>query len=97
MKLEDLITYCGMNCGSCARYQGLTVFREAIRLVAELVDSHGFQHWMPGAVKEFDYTEFRKALDFFGRERIHGLSVKAAEQAVVDHHSVSESAARNIR
>ena len=68
MKLGDLIAYCGTYCGSCARCQGSVFFREAIRLVAELVDSHGFQHWMPGAVKEFDYTEFRKALDFFGRE-----------------------------
>jgi len=68
MKPEDLIAYCSLNCGSCARYQGFTAFREAARLVAEVADSHGFQHWMPNAVKEFDYTEFRKGLGFFGRE-----------------------------
>lgn len=68
MTPEDLITYCGLYGGSCARYKGFTAFREAVRLVAEVVDSHGFHHWMPDAVEEFDYTEFRKGLDFFGKE-----------------------------
>jgi hypothetical protein len=34
-------------------------------MVSEIADSHGFQYWMPGAVKDFDYTEFRKGLAFF--------------------------------
>lgn len=65
---ERLLTYCGVYGGSCARYIGYTVFREVARLLAELADSNGFQHWMPQEVKEFDYTEFRKGLVFFGRD-----------------------------
>jgi hypothetical protein len=33
--------------------------------LSEIADTHGFQYWMPGAVKDFDYTEFRKGLAFF--------------------------------
>jgi hypothetical protein len=66
MNSKDLVTYCGGYCGVCARFLGFTAFREAASLLAELVDAHGFQHWMPQAVKEFDYTEFRKGLAFFG-------------------------------
>jgi hypothetical protein len=65
MNPEELITYCGVYGGSCARYAGFTAFRDAARLLAEIADSHGFQHWMPGEVEEFDYKEFRKGLDFF--------------------------------
>lgn len=68
MEPERLITYCGVYGGCCARYIGYTAFREAARLLAEVADSHGFQFWMPGEVKEFDYAEFRKGLDFFGRD-----------------------------
>jgi hypothetical protein len=62
---KGLITYCGAYCGLCARYHGYTAFREAISMVSEIADAHGFQYWMPGAVKDFDYTEFRKGLAFF--------------------------------
>ncbi len=65
MKPEDLITYCGGFCGTCARCSQYTAFREAASVLAELTEGHGFHHWMPGAVKEFDYTEFRKGLIFF--------------------------------
>jgi hypothetical protein len=65
MEIKDLITYCGAYCGHCARYHGYTVFREAVSTVREIADAHGFQHWMPGAVKDFDYTEFRKGMAFF--------------------------------
>jgi hypothetical protein len=68
MKPERLITYCGVYGGCCARYIGYRAFREAARLLAEIADSHGFKYWMPGKVKEFDYAEFRKGLDFFGRD-----------------------------
>ena len=30
--------------------------------------AQGYQYWMPTEVKEFDYTEFRKALDFFNKK-----------------------------
>ena len=96
MKQEYLIAYCGTYCGSCARCQGSVFFREAIPLVAELVDSHGFQHWMPVQSKNSTTPSSGRLWTSLG-ERIHGLSVKAAEQAVANHHSVSESAARNIR
>ena len=66
MNSKDLMTYCGGYCGVCARFLGFTAFREAALLLGELADAHGFQHWMPKAVKEFDYAEFRKGLAFFG-------------------------------
>ncbi len=68
MKPLDLIGYCGVYCGTCARWHENSVFRKLTTALAELVDGHGFQHWMPEVVKEFDYTEFRKALDFFSRK-----------------------------
>jgi hypothetical protein len=61
----DLVTYCGAYCGLCARYHGYTAFREAASMLSEIADAHGFQYWMPGAVKDFDYNEFRKGLAFF--------------------------------
>jgi hypothetical protein len=65
MQPEDLITYCGAFCGTCARCSRYTAFRDAARLLAELADAHGFQHWLPQETKDFDYAEFRKGLDFF--------------------------------
>ncbi len=59
------MTYCGGYCGTCARSPAFTAFREAAALLAELVDAHGFQHWMPNLLKDFEYSEFRKGLDFF--------------------------------
>jgi len=64
----ELLAYCGGYCGCCARSLMHTAFREAAALLAEIVDSHGFQFWMPLEVKEFDYAEFKKGLDFFSRE-----------------------------
>ena len=61
----DLTTFCGGSCGTCARSPQHTAFREAAALLAEVVDAHGFSHWMPDVVKGFDYAEFRKGLDFF--------------------------------
>ena len=68
MDRDDLLTYCGTYGGSCARYAGYKAFRTAANIVAEIVDSHGFHYWMPKEVKEFDYAEFRKGLEFFKSE-----------------------------
>ncbi len=68
MKPEDLITYCGLYDGTCARWCEYSAFRDLAAVLAEWVDAQGFHHWMPDAVKEFDYTGFRKALDFFSRQ-----------------------------
>lgn len=68
MKPEQLITYCGVYGGTCARWCGYTEFRELATFFAEWVDSQGFPHWMPGSVKEFNYAEFIKGLDFFSKE-----------------------------
>lgn len=68
MKPEDLITYCGVYGGTCARWCDSALFIRLAKALAEISDGHGFQHWMPKEVKEFDYNEFRKGLDFFGRE-----------------------------
>jgi hypothetical protein len=68
MQPEDIVTCCGGYCGTCARWKGYTAFRQAASLVAELVDAHGFRHWMTEAPIGFDYAEFRKGLDFFASE-----------------------------
>jgi len=68
MKLSDLIGYCGVYCGTCARWCENSALRKLAAALAELVDSHGFHRWMPDVVKEFNYTEFRKALDFFSQK-----------------------------
>ncbi len=68
MEPEDLITYCGGYCGYCSRWCENASFIYLATTLAELVDAHGFHYWMPGEVKEFDYTEFRKALDFFSKK-----------------------------
>ena len=65
MKQEDLLTYCGAYCGTCARCIDYTAFRQAASLLAELADAHGFQHWLAPAVTDFDYAHFRKGLAFF--------------------------------
>jgi len=65
MKAEKLVTYCGGFCGTCARSPGYTAFRQAAALVGELVDAHGFRHWLPKTGIQFDFAEFRKGLDFF--------------------------------
>ncbi len=67
MRAEDLITYCGVYGGTCARWCGNITFRKLAATLAESVDAQGFTDWMPAAVREFDFTEFRKALDFFSR------------------------------
>jgi len=67
MKEEDLITYCGIYGGACARWCGYTAFRDNINLLAEWLDAQGYQHWMSHESKEFDYVEFRKGLEFFGK------------------------------
>lgn len=68
MKPEDLITYCGFYGGNCARWYEYAVFRDLAATLAEWLDAQGYQYWMPTEVKEFDYTEFRKALDFFSKK-----------------------------
>ncbi|RLE28354.1 hypothetical protein DRJ54_06730 [Candidatus Acetothermia bacterium] len=69
MELEKLITYCGLYEGCCARWhENLTIAKLASAL-AELMDGHGLHHWMPEAVQEFDYSEFRKGLRFFGQKQ----------------------------
>jgi len=68
MKPEDLITYCGVYEGYCARWHENALFINLAKALAELADGHGFHYWMPAEVKEFNYSEFRKALDFFGKK-----------------------------
>jgi len=63
-----LLAYCGTYCGCCSRFYRHIAFRESANLLAEIVDSHSFQYWMPLEVKDFNYVEFRKGLGFFSRE-----------------------------
>ncbi|MFH1688021.1 MAG: DUF3795 domain-containing protein [bacterium] len=65
MKPEELITYCGLYGGHCARWQGYPHFRGLARELAEWLESMGCGYWMPHTVGEFNYTEFKKGLDFF--------------------------------
>jgi len=65
---EDLITYCGHYGGNCSRWCENTVFRDLSKLLLELADAHGYEHWMPSMVSDFDYNEFRKGLDFFSKK-----------------------------
>lgn len=67
MQKEDLITYCGVYGGNCARWCDNNVFRDLTKILAESVDAQGYKYWMPSEVKDFNYTEFRKALDFFSK------------------------------
>ena len=67
MNPEDLITCCGFYGGS-ERFSDYTFFRDLATNLAEIVDAHGFHYWMPKSVKEFDYEEFRKGLDFFSKK-----------------------------
>ena len=64
---EDLITYCGVYGGTCARWCDYTEFRDLAALLAEWVDAQGFQHWMPNVMQEFNYGEFREGLEFFSK------------------------------
>jgi len=68
VKPEELICYCGVYGGTCARWQGHEGFRQLARLLGEWCDAQGFTHWMPGAVEEFDYAQFRKGLEFFAKD-----------------------------
>lgn len=67
MKSEDLIAYCGVYGGTCARWRDYSEFRTLAAVLAEWVDAQGYQFWMATYAKDFDYTEFRKGLDFFSR------------------------------
>lgn len=80
MKDEDLATYCGGFCGYCARWVENAILADLASAMAELVDAHGFQYWMPKEVKEFDYNEFRKALDFFSSKDSWLICLKGCKQ-----------------
>ena len=68
MEPEDLVTYCGLYGGHCARWHGYAHFRNLAQTLAEWIDTQGCGHWMPSYVKEFDYNQFRKGLTFFAAE-----------------------------
>jgi hypothetical protein len=68
MLANDLVTHCGVYCGYCGRWHENAVVTCLATELAELVDSHGYQAWMPTAVKEFDYDGFRRALGFFSKK-----------------------------
>lgn len=68
VKPEDLITYCGLYGGYCSGWRGNSIRVRLAAALAELVDETGCQHWIPDEVKDFDYIEFRKGLDFFMKD-----------------------------
>jgi len=68
MKPEDLITYCGVYGGYCSGWCENTIRVDLAKALAELVDASGCHHWMPTEIKDFDYVEFRKGLDFFSKD-----------------------------
>ena len=69
MNVENLYTYCGVSCSTCARYYENMLLVKLAKALAELVDAHGFQEWMPAEVGEFDYKEFRKGLAFLADKK----------------------------
>ena len=75
-----MVTYCGGYCGYCARWVENLILADLASVIAGLVDAHGFQHWMPSEVKEFDYKEFRKALDFFSKKNSWLICLKGCKQ-----------------
>jgi hypothetical protein len=52
----------------CSRWHEKASFFHLATILAELVVTHGFNRWMPIEVKEFNYAEFRKALDLFSKK-----------------------------
>jgi hypothetical protein len=68
MAEQDLVTYCGVYGGTCARWHEYPHFRNLARTLLEWVDAQGYQHWMPDNVKDFSYDEFRKGLAFFAAD-----------------------------
>jgi len=65
MDNENLLTYCGLYGGACARWCGYECFRGMSALLREWLDAQGFQHWMPTESSGFNYDDFRKGLEFF--------------------------------
>jgi hypothetical protein len=63
MPNESLVCYCGVYCGTCARWHEYAAFRRLAALVAELLDAHGYENWLPERT-----DDLRKGLDFFGRD-----------------------------
>jgi hypothetical protein len=68
MKDLDLITYCGLYAGTCCGWHENAIDQRLAKALAELVDANNCGSWMPQAVKEFNYREFRKGLEYFGNE-----------------------------
>ena len=69
MKPEDLITYCGVYGGTCSSWCENAIDSDLATALAELVDANDCHSWMPTQIKDFSYIEFRKGLDFFGKDR----------------------------
>ncbi len=69
MKPEELITYCGIYAKNCCSWWENAIDSKLAEALAELVDASGCHLWMPTQIKDFKYTEFRKGLDFFGKDR----------------------------
>lgn len=66
MKPEDLVTYCGSYGGICGQWCENVVLRDFATKFLELVDAMNFQYWLPEDA-EFDYSEFRKGLNYFSK------------------------------
>lgn len=65
MQPDDLVCYCGVHGTTCASWRENLTFREVASLLLRWCDAQGFPHWMPDTVKEFNFGEFRKGLEFF--------------------------------
>jgi len=70
MKDLDLITYCGLYAGTCCGWHENAIDRRLAKALAKLVDANDCGLWMPQEVKEFDYREFRKGLEYFGSGKL---------------------------
>lgn len=67
VKPEDLVGYCGIYCGACARWREHEAVKGCAAILAEIVECHNFKDLASHHGAEFDYKEFRKGLDFLAR------------------------------
>jgi len=61
MNPEELMTFCGGYCGTCARWRGFGAFRAAARFLAELTDAHEFEHWLQQVTQDSITTSSGRA------------------------------------
>ena len=70
MKYEsrDLHTYGGGYCGYCGIFKGRKVAMIGSEF-KELIQAYKFEEWLPEFLREFNFNEFLKGLEFFSNPK----------------------------